>query len=56
VAIPKRIVGKLREAWPEAEIEIGAGAGFAVPEIYNDYREKEGIDHAIGRSYLQPAS
>ncbi len=47
VAILKRIVGRLREAWPEVEIEVRADAGFAVPEIY-DYCEQEGIGYTIG--------
>jgi hypothetical protein len=47
VAVLKRIVGRLREAWPSVEIEIRADAGFAVPEIY-EYCEKEGIGYTIG--------
>jgi hypothetical protein len=47
VAILKRIVARLREAWPSVEMELRADAGFAVPALY-DYCEKEGIDYAIG--------
>jgi DDE family transposase len=47
VAVLKRIVGRLREAWPSVEIEIRADAGFAVPEIY-EYCEREGIGYTIG--------
>jgi hypothetical protein len=47
VALLKRIVGRLREAWPEAHIEIRADAGFAVPELY-EYCEQEGIGYTIG--------
>jgi hypothetical protein len=47
VAILRRIVGRLRRAWPEAEIEIRADAGFAVPALY-EYCEAEGIDYTIG--------
>ena len=47
LAILKRIVRRVREAWPEAEIEIRADAGFAVPEIY-EYCEEEGIGYTIG--------
>lgn len=47
VAILKRIVRRLREAWPKVQIEIRADAGFAVPEIY-DYCEQEGIGYTIG--------
>jgi Transposase DDE domain group 1 len=46
VAILKRMVGALRERWPEVEIEIRADAGFAVPALY-DYCEHEGISYTI---------
>ena len=48
VAIVKRIVRKLRQAWGQGlHIEIRADAGFAVPEIY-EYCEREGIGYTIG--------
>lgn len=47
LAVLKRIVGRLRQAWAEVKIEIRADAGFAVPEVY-DYCEKEGIGYTIG--------
>ncbi len=47
VALLKRIVRRLREAWPKVQIELRADAGFAVPEIY-DYCEQEGIGYTIG--------
>jgi hypothetical protein len=47
LSVLKRIVGRLREAWPGVKIEIRADAGFAVPEIY-DYCEQEGIGYTIG--------
>jgi hypothetical protein len=47
VAILKRLVRRLREAWPSVEIEVRADAGFAVPEVY-DYCEQEGIGYTIG--------
>jgi hypothetical protein len=48
LAVLRRIVRRLREAWgKEVQIEIRADAGFAVPEIY-DYCEKEGIGYTIG--------
>jgi Transposase DDE domain group 1 len=46
VAILKRIVGALRERWPEVAIEIRADGGFAVPALY-DYCEREGITYTI---------
>ncbi len=48
VAILKRIVGRLREAWGGGiKIEVRADAGFAVPELY-EYCEEEGIGYTIG--------
>jgi Transposase DDE domain group 1 len=47
LAILKRIVSRLREAWPSVEVEIRADAGFAVPEVY-EYCEEEGIGYTIG--------
>lgn len=47
LSVLKRIVGRLREAWPGVELEIRADAGFAIPEIY-EYCEKEGIGYTIG--------
>jgi hypothetical protein len=35
VAILKRIVQRLREAWPDVEIILRADAGFMSPQIYN---------------------
>ncbi len=46
VAISRRMVGRLRERWPEVEIEVRADAGFAVAAIY-DYCEAEGITYTI---------
>ncbi len=46
VAVLKRIVRRLRERWPEVEIELRADAGFAVPAIY-EYCESEGITYTI---------
>ncbi len=47
LAILKRIVGRLREAWPGVKIEIRADAGFAVPAVY-EWCEQEGIGYTIG--------
>jgi hypothetical protein len=47
VALLKRIVGGLRERWPEVGIEVRADAGFAVPAVY-DYCEVEGITYTVG--------
>lgn len=47
VAILRRIVARLREAWPGVRIEIRADAGFAIPAVY-EYCEERGIDYTIG--------
>jgi hypothetical protein len=47
VALLKRIVARLRRRWPEAEVELRADAGFAVPALY-DYCEREGITYTVG--------
>jgi len=47
VALLKRICARLRNRWPEVEIELRADAGFAVPALY-DYCEGEGITYTVG--------
>ena len=47
MALLKRLVGGLREAWPGVAIELRADAGFAVPALY-DYCEEESITYTIG--------
>lgn len=47
VAVLERAVGRLREAWPGAEVEIRADAGFALPAVY-EWREREGVGYTIG--------
>lgn len=47
LSVLKRIVGRLREAWPSVELEIRADAGFALPALY-EYCEREGIGYTIG--------
>jgi Transposase DDE domain group 1 len=47
VALLKRICARLRNRWPEVEIELRADAGFAVPALY-DYCEMEGITYTVG--------
>src|SRR5215213_8532021 len=47
VAILKRIVGALRQRWPEVTIEIRADGGFAIPAVY-DYCEAKGITYTVG--------
>ena len=47
VSILRRIIPKLKEALPKAEIVIRGDAGFAVPEMY-EYCEQEGLKYVIG--------
>ena len=47
VALLKRICARLRQRWPEVEIEVRADAGFAVPALY-DHCEEEGIAYTVG--------
>lgn len=47
VALLKRICARLRNRWPEVEIELRADAGFAVPALY-DYCEGEDITYTVG--------
>jgi hypothetical protein len=47
LSVLKRLVGKLREAWPGVRIEIRADAGFALPAVY-EYCEAEDIYYTIG--------
>ena len=47
VSILKRIVVKLKAAYPNAEIIIRGDAGFAIPALY-EYCEKEKLRHVIG--------
>jgi hypothetical protein len=47
VAVLRRIVGRLKEEWPEAKVEVRADAGFAVPAVY-EWCEREGVGYTIG--------
>jgi hypothetical protein len=47
VSILKRIVAKLKEAFPNAEIIIRGDAGFAIPALY-EYCEQEKLKYVIG--------
>jgi hypothetical protein len=47
VSILRRIVPKLKEAFPKTEIIIRADAGFAIPALY-EYFEKERLMYVIG--------
>jgi hypothetical protein len=46
VALLKRMVARLRREWPDADVEVRADAGFAVPALY-EYCEEEGITYTI---------
>ena len=47
VAILKRVVKRLREAFGEIEIVVRADAGFAIPKLY-EYCEAERLKYIIG--------
>jgi len=47
VSLLRRIIPKLKEAFPKAEIIIRGDAGLAVPELYG-YCEEEGLGYVIG--------
>lgn len=47
VSILKRIIPKLKEAFPKAEIIIRGDAGFAVPDLY-EYCESKRLKYVIG--------
>jgi len=46
-SVLKRLIKRLKKAYPEAEIVLRADAGFAVPRLYG-LCEKEGIHYVIG--------
>ena len=47
VSVLRRIVAKLRKAWPDVRILVRSDSGFAKPEIY-DWCEEKGIHYLIG--------
>jgi len=47
VAILKRVIARLKQAYPETVIFFRADAGFALPELY-EYCEKEKVRYIIG--------
>ena len=48
LAVLKRLIKKLRQAYPEALILVRADAGFAVPAIYNYLEEQPEFRYVIG--------
>ena len=47
VLVLRRLLRRLRAAWPEVEIEIRADSGFAVPRLYA-WGEAQAISYTIG--------
>jgi len=45
--ILKRLVARLRQAWPDVRIIFRADSGFAIPAIY-DWCEAHGVEYLIG--------
>lgn len=43
----RKLVGRLREVWPDVHIQIRADAGFGVPTVF-DVCEELRVDHSIG--------
>jgi hypothetical protein len=47
LAVLRRIVARLRAAWPEVRIIVRGDSGFALPEVY-EWCEEEGVHYLIG--------
>jgi Transposase DDE domain group 1 len=47
VLVLRRLLKRLRMAWPEVTIELRADSGFAVPRLYA-WCEQHGMDYTIG--------
>jgi hypothetical protein len=43
----EKVVGRLREAWPDVQIHFRGDSGFGVPHMY-DVCERLGVDYTIG--------
>jgi hypothetical protein len=43
----KKVVGRLKEAWPHVKIGLRLDAGFPCPELF-DWCEENGIDYVVG--------
>jgi hypothetical protein len=53
VSILKRIVKKIRDAWPEVGIMIRGDSHYATPEVY-DYCEEENLKYVFGLTPQNP--
>jgi len=53
VSILKRVVGKIRQAWPEVGIIIRGDSHYASPEVY-DFCEEEGLKFVFGITPQNP--
>jgi hypothetical protein len=47
VLVLRRLLKRLRGAWPDLSVEIRADSGFAVPRLYA-WCEQHGVDYTIG--------
>ena len=47
VLVLRRLLRKLRAAWPDVPVELRADSGFAVPRLYA-WCEANGVDYTIG--------
>src|SRR5439155_12114021 len=43
----RRLLKRLRAAWPDVAVEVRADSGFAVPRLYA-WCEAHGVDYTIG--------
>src|SRR3712207_9189365 len=47
VLVLRRLLRKLRAAWPDVAVELRADSGFAVPRLYA-WCDANGVDYTIG--------
>ena len=55
VSILKRLIKKLKKAYPRAGILLRADAGFAIPALYR-FLEKQGISYHLHCHHFPPQS
>jgi len=48
VAILKRLVARLRAAWPNTQILLRGDSGFALPEVYEWCEQQPRVDYLLG--------
>lgn len=53
-SILKRLVGYIRERWPEVKIFVRGDSHFNAPEVKEWCREKEGVEYTVGQTGYAP--